>query len=76
VNADTAQPAGFSSTPHHANVVPKARQGMAARLGGSLVRAEWDSRPPLHPPSSFKWVKPRVVKQVLDYLGVERSVRF
>ncbi len=76
MQSDAAGPAGFLSVATHTQSTARHRSGMAARLGGSLVRAEWDSRPPLHPPSSFLWVKPRLIKEVLDYLGVERSVKY
>ena len=42
----------------------------------SLVRQEWDARPALHPPSSLLWVKPRLIRAVLDMLGQDRVVQY
>lgn len=42
----------------------------------SIVRQELDSRPPFHPPASYLYLRPRVMKLVFEFLGEQRSVLF
>ena len=53
----------------------KAREQSDYRpVNYSIIRKEWDERPPYHPVSSLAWVRPRLVRAVLEYLSEPREV--